>query len=130
MATEFAVILTDVPGSLARLGQALGDERVNIEAIQGMRRDGEGLVRFIADSRERAKRALEGAALAYTTREVLIVRVLDQPGALGDVAFVMAAAGINIDSVYVTTKGYVVLGVDDLSGAIHVAGGLAVMIDE
>jgi hypothetical protein len=37
MAMEYAVTLADVPGSLARLGQALGDERVNIEAIQGMR---------------------------------------------------------------------------------------------
>jgi hypothetical protein len=58
------------------------------------------------------------------------VRVLDEPGALGQVALVMATAGINIDTVYVTAKGYVVLGVDDLPGAIHVAAGMAVMIDE
>jgi hypothetical protein len=42
----------------------------------------------------------------------------------------MATAGVNIDTVYVTTKGYVVFGVDDLPGAIHVAAGMAVMIDE
>lgn len=130
MATEFAVTVTDVPGSLARLGQALGDERVNIEAIQGTTGAGQGQVRFVADDRERAKRALAAAGFPYATREVLVVRVLDEPGALGEVALVMATAGINIDSVYVTTKGYVVLGVDDLAGAIHVAGGLAVMIDE
>lgn len=130
MATEFAVILTDVPGSLARLGQALGQERVNIEAIQGITRAGEGIVRFVPDSPDRAKRALDAAGFSHTTREVVIVRVLDEPGALGEVALVMAAAGINIDAVYVTTKGYVVLGVDDLAGAIHVAGGMAVMIDE
>jgi len=29
--------------------------------------------------------------------------VLDEPGALGELALVMATAGINIDSVYVTT---------------------------
>jgi hypothetical protein len=46
---------------------------------------------------------------------------------LGDVALVMARAGINIDSVYVTTRGCVILGVDDLNGAIQVAGGMAVM---
>jgi hypothetical protein len=45
---------------------------------------------------------------------------------LGDVALVMSEAGINIDSVYVTTRGHVVLGVDDLKGAIQVAGGMAV----
>jgi hypothetical protein len=130
VATEFAVVFTDAPGSLARLGQALGDARVNIEAIQGIARAGQGLVRFVADAADRASRALDAAGFSYTTREVLVVRVLDEPGALGQVALVMATAGINIDSVYVTTKSYVVLGVDDLSGAIHVAAGMAVMIGE
>ena len=55
------------------------------------------------------------------------MRVLDEPGTLGDVGLVMAKAGINIDSIYVTTHGHLVLGVDDLAGAIHVAGGMAVM---
>jgi hypothetical protein len=59
---------------------------------------------------------------------VLIVRILDEPGTLGDVAPVMSrAAGINIDSAYVTTRAHIVLGVDDLPGAIQVAGGRAVM---
>jgi hypothetical protein len=93
MAIEFAVTVTDVPGSLAHLGQALGDERVNIEAIQGTTGAGQGQVRFVADDRERAKRALAAAGFPYATREVLVVRVLDEPGALGEVALVMATAG-------------------------------------
>ena len=64
------------------------------------------------------------------TREVLIVRVHDEPGALGDMALVMSKAGINIDSVYVTTRGHVVLGVDDLAGATQVAEGMAGMTPE
>ena len=55
------------------------------------------------------------------------MRVLDQPGMLGDVALVMSKAGINIDSVYVTTHGLLVLGVDDVAGATQVAAGMAVM---
>jgi hypothetical protein len=130
MATEFTVILSDASGTLAHLGQALGEGAVNIEALQGNTRSGEGLVCFVPDSPDRARRALDAAGFRHTTREVLIVRVLDEPGALGQVALVMATAGINIDSVYVTTKGHVVLGVDDLPGAIHVAAGMAVMIDQ
>jgi len=61
---------------------------------------------------------------------VLVVRVLDEPGTLGDVGLVMAKAGINIDSIYVTTRGHLVLVVDDLAGAIQVAGGMAVMTPE
>jgi hypothetical protein len=49
---------------------------------------------------------------------------------LRDVALVMSKTGINIDSVYVTTRGHIVLGVDDLAGAIQIAGGMAVMTSE
>ena len=130
MTTEFSVAIADVPGSLAGLGRALGDAGVNIEAIHAFAEGGRGLVRFVADRPDRAARALETAGLAHTTREVVVVRVLDEPGALGELALVMAEAGINIDTVYVTTRGHMVLGVDDLSGAVHVAAGMAVMIGD
>jgi hypothetical protein len=127
MATEFTVMLQHKPGTLARLGAVLGDARVNIEAIQGSTRDDRAVIQFVPGEPDRAARALDAAGLVYTRREVLIVRVLDEPGMLGDVALVMSTAGINIDSVYVTTRGHIVLGVDDLDGAIQVAGGMAVM---
>jgi hypothetical protein len=130
MATEFTVIVEDRPGTLARLGSVLGDAKVNIEAIHGTTRETSGIVQFVPNDRGEATRALDAAGIAYSTREVLVVRVLDEPGTLGDVALVMSRAGINIDSVYVTTRGYVVLGVDDLVGAIQVAGGMAVMPPE
>jgi len=126
MATEFRVILEDKPGSLAQFGDVLGDARVNIEAIHAMSREGRSFVEFIPNDPTRAVQVLDTAEVSYTKREVLVVRVLDEPGMLGDVALVMATAGINIDSVYVTTRGYVVLGVDDLAGATQVAAGMAV----
>jgi len=131
MASEFKVILEDMPGTLARLCGVLGDAGVNIEAIQGMSREGrESIVRFVPRDPDNAARALDAGGIAYGKREVLIVKILDEPGTLGDVALIMSKAGINIDSVYVTTRGHVVLGVDDLVGAIQVAGGMAVMTFE
>jgi hypothetical protein len=127
MATEFRVVLPDSPGTLAHLTRALGDAGVNIEAIQGTTGGGQGIVQFVPSDPERAAAALDAAGIAWRRREVLVVRVLDEPGMLADVALVMSRAGINIDSVYVTTKGHVVLGVDDLAGAVQVAGGMAVM---
>jgi len=127
MAVEFRVTVQDTPGTLARLGRILGDARVNIEAIQGTSREGEGFVQFVPSDEERAALALDAAGIAYSKREILVVRVLDEPGMLGDLALVMSKAGINIDSVYVTTRGHIVLGVDDLAGAIQIAGGMAVM---
>jgi hypothetical protein len=127
MAVEFKVTLQDTPGTLARLGTILGDARVNIEAIQGASREGRGFIQFVPSDPDRAAHALDAAGVEYSRRDVLVVRVLDQPGMLGDVALVMSKAGINIDSVYVTTRGHIVLGVDDLAGATQVAAGMAVM---
>jgi hypothetical protein len=98
-----------------------------IEAIQGITLEGKGIVQFVPDDLDKAGRALDAAGVSYTRREVIIVRVLDEPGMLGDAALVMSRAGINIDSVYVTTRGHVVPGVDDLVGATQVAGGMTVM---
>jgi hypothetical protein len=127
MPTEFSVILQDEPGTLAHLGGALGDAGVNIEGIAGRSGDGTGRVQFVCDAPARAAASLAAAGLKYSTREVIVVNVLDEPGALGDVALIMSTAGINIDSIYVTTRGQLVLGVDDLDGAIQVAAGMAVM---
>ena len=127
MAIEFKVTVQDTPGTLARLGRILGDARVNIEAIQGTSREGKGFIQFVPNDPERTARALDAAGIAYHRREVLVIRVLDEPGMLGDVALVMSKAGINIDSVYVTTEGHIVLGVDDMPGAIQIAAGMAVM---
>jgi hypothetical protein len=130
MAVEFKVTVQDAPGTLARLGMVLGEAQVNIEAIQGTSREEKGFVQFVPNDEDEAARALDAARIAYSKREVLVVRVLDEPGMLGDLALVMAKAGINIDSVYVTTRGHIVLGVDDLAGAIQIAGGMAVLAFE
>jgi hypothetical protein len=130
MAVEFKVTVQDTPGTLARLGRILGEARVNIEAIQGTSREGKGFVRFVPSDEEKTAAALDAARISHSKREVLVVRVLDEPGMLGDVALVMSKAGINIDSVYVTTRGHIVLGVDDMAGGTQIAAGMAVMTFE
>ena len=124
MATEFKVSLENKPGTLAQVGTVLGDADVNIVAIQGFSRGEESIIQFVPDNPDKA------AGIPYTNREVLIVKVLGEPGDLGDVALVMTDAGINIDSVYVTTAGNVVLSVDDLKGATQVAEGMTVIAPE
>lgn len=105
----------------------LGDAKINIEAIQAWTCDAMAKVQFLADDPEGAVQALDAAGFTCTMRQVVVVNVLNEPGSLGDVALVMAHAGINIDSVYATINGNIVLGVDDVDGAIQVAAGMAVM---
>lgn len=129
MATEFTVGLENKPGTLANMGHVLARAGINIDAIHQISVNEESIVQFIVDFPEKAAIALNQAGIRFTSREVLIVNVLDQPGMLGDVAMVMADAGINIDSIYVMRTGVVVMGVDDLDGAFQVAGGMAVRVN-
>ena len=88
MAIEFKVTVQDTPGTLARLGRILGEARVNIEALQGTSREGKGVIQFVPNDEDKAARTLDAAGIAYSKREVLVVRVLDEPGMLGDLALV------------------------------------------
>ena len=130
MPIEFQISLEDKPGSLAWLGSVIGDADVNFEAIEGRSGRGVSVVHFIASDTEAAAAALEESGIPYSKREVIVVNILDQPGTLGDVALVMSEAGINIDCIYVTVRGDVVLGVDDVEGATQIACGMAVMKEE
>jgi hypothetical protein len=49
-------------------------------------------------------------------REVAVVEVDDRPGILADLTGRIAAAGVNLDLVYVATHNRVVFGADDLAG--------------
>ena len=130
MPTEFQVSLEDKPGSLAWLGSVLGEADINIEAIEGRSGRGVSVMHFVTDNPEETAACLKDAGIPFSTHEVVLVNVFDEPGALGDVALVMSEAGINIDCIYVTTKGSLVLGVDDVEGATQIASGMAVLKDE
>ena len=70
-----------------------------------------------------AKHVLAISHLAVTReREVAVVEVDDRPGVLADLAGKVAAAGINLDLVYVATGNRVVFGAEDLDGLRAVLG--------
>jgi hypothetical protein len=126
-ATEFSVTLENRPGTLADLMEALGNADVNVEGLQGMPCGGEGIVHFVTNNPSRAEQALRAASIPYTTRQVLLLNIPNQPGAGGRVARAMADAGVNVDGSYVTFGGQVVIGVDNLAQAQEVAGTLGVL---
>jgi hypothetical protein len=123
MAWDLAVILEDHPGTLADMGEALGDAGVNIDGISGMGRGGEGTVHILVPDGNAARDALATAGITSgDPREVLAVGCEDRPGELGRLASKIAAAGANIDLVYVAMDGRIVLGVDHLHAAKQAVG--------
>jgi hypothetical protein len=115
MATDLTVVLEDRPGTLAALGEALGSADVNVEGVCGVRIEGQGIVHVLVEDAAAARSAIEQAGLQVREeREVVVVDVEDRPGALGQAARRIAAAGGNLDLVYLATNTRLVVGADDL----------------
>lgn len=118
MAKDLTIILEDRPGALAAMGQALGKAGVNMEGSGGFVFEGKGVLHILVEDAAAARRALQGAGIEVRgERDVLVLDIPDRPGELGKAARRMADAGVNIDLVYLNTKGKVVFGVDNMEKA-------------
>ena len=118
MATDLTVILKNVPGTFASLGEALGGAGINIDGICGFPAEGEGVVHLLVEDTAGARSAVEGAGHEVRgEREVLVVDVQDKPGEVGRVCRALADAGVNLDLIYPTNRGQLVLGADDIEKA-------------
>ena len=123
MATEFTVYVEDQPGALADLTEVLARNAVNILAIHGSPCTGQGFIQFVPDSPDATIEALRHAGFDYTTQSVLLVSIAHEPGALAHLSRALAEAGVNINAMYISVNGQVVLDVDDHSKAQQVAMG-------
>ncbi len=122
---DLLIEVDNEPGALARVSQAISDAGVNIAAATCTGPGEKAVMHILVPHAEAARHALAIANLAVTAeREVVVVEADDRPGALADLARKVAAAGVNLDLVYVATRTRVVFGspdIEDLRRALGVA---------
>lgn len=113
---DLAIRLENRPGALAEMGETLGRAGVSIEGGGAFVVDGKGLAHFLFEDAVAARKALEAKGIAVLEdREVLVQRLeQDQPGQLGNIARMMADAGVNIEVIYSDHQNQLILVVDDL----------------
>ena len=118
MTTDLTVYLEDRPGTLAEVGEALGNAGVNIEGGCGFPCEGRGVMHVLVNDAAAARSAIEGAGIQVAAEtEVMVVDVMDEPGTLGTLARKIADAGVNLGLLYLATNTRLVLGVDDMEKA-------------
>jgi hypothetical protein len=108
----------DAPGALAEVATALSDAGVNIAAATHLGKGQRPEVHILVPHPEAVRHAL---AIVHTVsitreREVVVVQCQDRPGELAELTTRIAAAGVNLDLVYVATGSRVVFGSADLEG--------------
>ena len=118
MASDLTVFLPNQPGSLAKLGIALGQAGINIQGICGSAGNGQGMVHVLVEDAAAARRALQAGGMEVRgERPVLLSKLPDRPGELGKFCQRIADQGVNVELLYLTTDGQVVLGADNLERA-------------
>ena len=112
------VVLVNKPGSDAAAMQALGSAGINIDGITGSGCGGEGILHILVADGAAARQALESAGQTVrAATEVVVCPVEDRPGAGGAIMRRIADAGVNVDFIYLSVKGQLVIGANDLEKA-------------
>jgi len=99
---DLSIQLTNRPGDLARIAEALARRGVNIKALAALKIGGEAMVRILPDDMVAARAALEAANLHFEEGEVHTVLIENKAGVLASVTERMGAEGINLEAVYLT----------------------------
>jgi hypothetical protein len=115
LATDLTVALIDRPGSLARASDVLGRAGVNIEGACGYVSDDQGVYHVLVLDVERARRALIDAGFELREeRQVVLTPVDNTPGAAAALLRRLADAEVNVDLLYLTMDGRLVIGGPDV----------------
>ena len=123
MAHDITVLIDDLPGALAQVGETLGKAGINIDGYCSSTVGIKTQLHVLVQDADAARVALEaGGIQVLQEREVLTVDMDDSPGELGKVARRIADAGINIDMVYMGTESRLVVAVYDLDSAREALG--------
>ena len=125
----FIVNLDNRPGTLADLGEALGERGINITGLAGTTWEGAGAAGIVTNDDAGAAAALDEGGFAYRQLEVVSATIEDRPGALGEAARRLADAGVNIELILPSgmqgSRITLAFGVDNIEGAREALGELA-----
>ncbi|OAG74537.1 ACT domain protein [Gluconobacter japonicus] len=120
---DVEILLEDCPGSLGRMGTALGQAGISVEGGGAWVTEGRGVAHFLFEDGAAASKALGIAGIAVgRVREVVLLRLKQAvPGQLGILTGRMADAGVNIETLYSDHDHQLVLVTDRPEEAQRVA---------
>jgi hypothetical protein len=115
-AYDFTIVVPHSKGSLAKLAEEMGREKINIEGLCAVEQNGSVIFHLLTTDRPETKRVIDKVGYKVTNEaEVIVERIEDRPGTLGKVTRHLADAGINLTTVYVATDTRLVLGSENIS---------------
>ena len=123
IAAQLAIFLDNRPGTLARTCQALAGARVNILGLSILDTVDHAIVRIVVDQPKEAEQVLSHLHAMVQRRDVIVMDLSNEAGALAAIAQRLTEAGINIEYAYCTASatqqgGSLILRTNDLEATI------------
>ncbi len=103
---ELIIIGGNRVGLLADIAERLGAVGANIESVSAQGYGEKAVVRIITTDLETAKRELNTLpGIKVISSPILVIELINRPGELGKVTRKLANKNIDLESVYVVSKG-------------------------
>lgn len=123
--TQLALFLENRPGMLARVCDALSEEKINIYAITTSDTVDHVVIRMVVSNPQKAISIFEERGTLVVEDEVLMVDGDNQPGSLANLTDKLAKAKVNVEYLYSAThprekKGLLIVRVDNVKKALKV----------
>ena len=117
VAVDLVIDVENTRGALAQVAAAISDAGVNIAAATCVGPGDRAELHILVPHGEAVRHALaiSHGVTVSREREVVVVDVEDRPGVLADLTRKIAAAGVDLDLVYIATGNRVVFGAHDLA---------------
>jgi hypothetical protein len=124
--TEFRVYLPHKVGQLALMCDGMYQAGVNIRTVAGIAVDSP-LIALVVDEEDKARSVLHELNLKFEEHELLSISLFNMPGEIANLTRLLAGAGVNIESIYLSTetgeeKGEISFTVDDSDKAREALG--------
>ena len=125
--------LDNVPGTLAKVADALKTAGVSIEGICYTESSEKSqTANLVVDKTEVAKTALEAMGMSVTAGDIVSLEFTeDRPGIIAAVAHMLGDAAVNIENIYTAASGlgkpakfYVAVAKADFEKALQIAQGM------
>jgi hypothetical protein len=124
MSHDLTINVESRPGTVAELGEILGNAGINVDGVAGFDAGGTATVHLLVADGASAREALAAAGVECgPEREVEVVTIVDQPGEMGRHLRRIADAGVDLDLVYLATGTRLVIGSLDPEGLRRAISG-------
>ncbi len=128
-AIQLAVFLSNKPGALARVCEALAEAEINIHALTISDTVDHSVVRMVVSDPTRALMLLGESGVLAVESDILMIESDNEPGTLARISHRLASVSVNIEYAYLATspkssKGLMILRASDVAKAQRALVGL------